>query len=193
MFELLGCQIEVPPLQMSAIVRTESSAHPFAIGVVGHFLSRQPTSQIEANNLIAQLIEGQYNYSVGIAQINQSNFKTYGLHHGNMFDVCTNLKVGSKILKSCFDQHQNWQKAYSCYYSGNAVTGFKHGYVAKVISNLSLPILEAIITPSFDEAPIKLLPHKPNTEQGGQSIQAKILSKPQPLRQRRLGSSLSTQ
>lgn len=193
MFEFLGCQIEVPAIQMSAIVRTESSAHPFAIGVVGHYLSRQPTSQVEANQVVSRLVEGKYNYSVGIAQVNQSNFKPYGLHQGNMFDTCTNLSVGSKILKACHDQHQDWQKAYSCYYSGNAVTGFRHGYVAKVLKNLSLPILKTPIHPSFDETdiPIKLLPHK---KEGGQTEKAQTVSPTPPsLRQRRLGSSLSNQ
>lgn len=199
MFEFLGCQIEVPPVQMSAIVRTESQAHPYAIGVVGHKLSRQPTSQVEANNLVAQLVAGKYNYSVGIAQINQANFKAFGLHQGNMFDVCSNLRVGSQILKSCYEQYQDWSKAYSCYYSGNAVTGFQHGYVPKVLKHLSLPILTAPLQPSIDEAdvPIQLLPHKKSSQQGGQKQEGQKaateeIAKPKNLRQRRLSSSLST-
>ena len=193
MFEFLGCQIDVPPLQMSAIVRTESSAHPFAIGVVGHYLSRQPTSQVEANNVIAQLIDGKYNFSVGITQVNQANFKTYGLHQGNMFDVCTNLSVGSKILKACHEQYQDWQKAYSCYYSGNPTTGFAHGYVRKVLANKSKPLLTSLNpTPaSASSTPIVLIPHKQVAKQTA-SARAVPPVQPPSLLQRRLNANLSS-
>ena len=89
----MGCAIAVPPEQMSAIVRTESSAHPFAIGVVGGRLSRQPQSLVEAVTTVKLLRKGNFNYSVGMAQVNQVNFSAYQLHEGNMFDPCTNLQA----------------------------------------------------------------------------------------------------
>ena len=138
MFEFLGCQInaDIPREQMAAIVRTESSHRQFAIGVVGGFLNRQPENQDEATATVAMLKTSGKNYSVGLAQVNQVNFKRYGLNASNMFDICTNLNVGAKILEACFTQHKDWQKSYSCYYSGNPTTGFRHGYVAKVSGNL---------------------------------------------------------
>lgn len=184
MFELLACPIVVPPEHMSAIVRTESQANPFAVGVVGHNLSRQPTSQNEAKKLVAQLAKDKMNYSVGVAQVNQVNFETYGLNINNMFELCTNLNVGSKILKACYERYGNWQKAYSCYYSGNDKTGFRDGYVNNVLKNMTLPILKNTNIPHAITAPtIRVIPQN----KGGQFIQETKLT----LRQRRLNSPLS--
>lgn len=189
MFELLACPIVVPPEHMSAIVRTESQANPFAVGVVGHNLSRQPTSQNEAKKLVAQLAKDKMNYSVGVAQVNQVNFSNYGLNINNMFELCTNLNVGSRILKSCYERYKNWEKAYSCYYAGNDQTGFHHGYVNNVLKNMTLPILKNLNLPTTqrsNDTPIRLIPHQ-NQKEGGQFIQE---TKPT-LRQRRLSSPLS--
>lgn len=156
MFELLNCPIAVPPENMSAIVRTESSGNPFAIGVVGHYLSRQPRTLEEAQQMVFELSQGRYNYSVGIAQVNQSNFSAYGLHAENMFDACSNLKAGSEILQKCYQVHKDWHKAYSCYYSGNAETGFKHGYVDKVITQAKKPILTSLVVSTDDSFSSKI-------------------------------------
>jgi type IV secretion system protein VirB1 len=78
-----------------------------------------------------------YNYSLGLAQINQSNFKTYGLTRQTAFDPCKNLAAGASILADCYGRAGNngrqLGKALSCYNSGNFKTGFRTGYVAKVI------------------------------------------------------------
>lgn len=131
MFMFLDCPIVVEPAQMSAIVRTESSANPFAIGVVEHRLSRQPSSLEEAMKMVSRLEAQNHNYSVGLAQINKIHFGKY-LAKEALFSPCENLLAGSKILRDCFEQYQDWGKAYSCYYSGNPKTGFAHGYVDKV-------------------------------------------------------------
>ena len=174
----MGCSVAVPPEQMSAIVRTESSAHPFAIGVVGGRLSRQPQSLIEAITAVKLLRKGSFNYSVGLAQV--------------MFDPCTNLYAGSRILAACHARYGNWPKAYSCYYSGNPVTGYRHGYVGKVLQNGTKPILTSILTPRASDVPIQLIPHK-KKKQGGKFTPRTIksINKPLTLRQRRLKSSLS--
>ena len=192
MFEFMGCAIAVPLEQMSAIVRTESSAHPFAIGVVGGRLSRQPQSLVEAVTTVKLLRKGNSNYSVGMAQVNQVNFSASQLHEGNMFDPCTNLHAGSRILAACHARYGNWPKAYSCYYSGNPVTGYRHGYVGKVLQNGTKPILTSILTPRASDMPIQLIPHK-KKKQGGKFTPGTIksINKPLTLRQRRLKSSLS--
>ena len=169
MFEFLGCQInaDIPKEQIAAIVRTESSVRQFAIGVVGGFLNRQPENEQQAIETVQMLKTQGKNYSVGIAQVNQSNFKRYGLNSKNMFEVCANLNAGAAILADCFTQHNDWQKAYSCYYSGNAVTGFKHGYVAKVTGNLNKPIPTKITLPKVStyKQPIVFVAYGKHTTQ----------------------------
>ena len=191
MFELLGCQIntDIPPEQMAAIIRTESSVRQYAIGVVGGFLNRQPENADEAKTTVEMLKTSGKNYSVGLAQVNQVNFKRYGLNASNMFDICTNLNVGARILEACFTQHKDWQKAYSCYYSGNPVTGFHHGYVRKVSDNLNKPIPEMLTPPKISKTkqPIVFVAKEKTT----QSKRTKTVPVHLTLMQRRLSSSLN--
>lgn len=186
MFDFLGCSVAVPPHQMSAIVRTESSANPYAIGVVGHYLSRQPANLEEAMQTVQILKAGGYNYSVGLAQVNKVNFGRY-LSKDKLFSRCDNLLAGSKILKACYDQYQDWPKAYSCYYSGNPITGFTHGYVRKVLKNLKKPLITQLSVSQSDK-PIKLIPH--NKAAAVKAL--KPVSQQSSVLARRLSSSLSS-
>ncbi|MGP1530506.1 MAG: lytic transglycosylase domain-containing protein [Treponema sp.] len=127
----------VPQNIMQHVVRVESSGNPYAIGVVGGRLQRQPRNLKEAVATAKMLEQKGYNFSLGIAQINRYNMKKYGLHsYEHAFQICPNLKAGSFILKECFDRSKNWGNAFSCYYSGNFVTGYKHGYVQKIFASM---------------------------------------------------------
>ena len=135
---MLDCpDLAVPKEVMQHVVRVESSRNPFAIGVVGGYLARQPTNLEEALAAIRQLKEEGYNFSVGISQVNRYNLAKYGLStYAQAFDVCANLRAGSRILRECYDRAQDWGKAFSCYYSGNFSTGFEHGYVQKIFASI---------------------------------------------------------
>jgi len=129
--------LAVPRDVMHHIVRVESSRNPFAIGVVGGHLARQPRNLEEALATVDMLRAEGYNFSVGIAQVNRYNLAPYGLkNYAQAFDVCPNLQAGARILRECYDRAQDWGKAFSCYYSGNFVTGFDHGYVQKVFASM---------------------------------------------------------
>lgn len=141
-----SCAADVHPDTMRRIVHVESSANPYAIGVVGERLARQPRSLSEAKQVVAELESRGANYSVGLAQINRSNFRRYGVTAESAFDPCTNLRVGAAILRECFararasrDEQAALQAAFSCYYSGNFVTGFREGYVARVLAAPAAP------------------------------------------------------
>jgi type IV secretion system protein VirB1 len=128
---------------MRRIVHVESSFNPYAIGVVNGRLDRQPRNKEEAL-ATAQWLEAKgFNYSVGLAQVNKYNFKKYGLTLETAFEACPNLYAGGEILKDCFvranKRTQNEQAAlrdaFSCYYSGNFITGHREGYVLKVVGS----------------------------------------------------------
>jgi len=74
-----------------------------------------------------------------VAQVNRSNLAKYGLDtYAKAFDPCLNLSVGSRILNECYySSGGDWGKAFSCYYSGDFVTGFRQGYVQKVFASMS--------------------------------------------------------
>lgn len=137
--EMMACpNLAVPASVMQHVVNVESSSNPFAIGVVGGQLVRQPQNQAEAI-ATAQMLESKgYNYSLGLSQVNRNNLGKYGLDsYEKAFSQCGNLEAGSRILAACYaSAGGDWGKAFSCYYSGNYVTGFRTGYVQKIFDSI---------------------------------------------------------
>ncbi|WP_345781805.1 lytic transglycosylase domain-containing protein [Dyella sp. GSA-30] len=137
--EMMSCpNLSVPAEVMQHIVNVESGKNPYAIGVVGGQLVRQPQNLDEAI-ATAQMLESKgYNYSLGIAQVNRNNLGKYGIDsYEKAFDRCTNLQTGSRILADCYrSAGGDWGKSFSCYYSGNFVTGYRHGYVQKIYASM---------------------------------------------------------
>ncbi|HZX80937.1 MAG TPA: lytic transglycosylase domain-containing protein [Lysobacter sp.] len=137
--ELMGCQnLAVPADVMHHVVRVESSFNPYAIGVVGGRLARQPANLPEALATVRMLEGRGYNFSLGLAQVNRYNLAKYGLgSYEQAFQACPNLQAGSRILAECHGRSGgDWGKSFSCYYSGNFTTGFRHGYVQKVYASM---------------------------------------------------------
>lgn len=134
---MLACpNLAMPAQLMYHVAEVESHFNPFAIGVVGGRLLRQPAGLDEAVATAQMLQAKGYNFSLGIAQVNRANLKKYGLDtYANAFDVCDNLAAGSRILAQCYaGAGGNWGKAFSCYYAGDYTTGFRDGYVQKVFA-----------------------------------------------------------
>lgn len=146
--------LSVPISIMQHVVQVESSGNPYAIGVVKGRLSRQPRNLAEALATVKMLESKGYNFSIGIAQVNRYNLKPYGLHsYEQAFQVCPNLRVGTKILKECYDRSKHWGKAFSCYYSGNFVTGYRHGYVQKITASMQRAHLTKVRYPKQASKP----------------------------------------
>jgi type IV secretion system protein VirB1 len=135
----LACAPQVHPDTARAVASVESNFNPYAIGVVGGQLQRQPRTRAEALATIDALHAGGWNYSVGLGQINVGNFARLGLTPGSALDPCTSLTAMQSVLGECYAraasnhvaQHA-LRFALSCYYSGNFTTGLRHGYVRKV-------------------------------------------------------------
>ncbi|WNL46995.1 transglycosylase SLT domain-containing protein [Dyella sp. BiH032] len=154
---MMGCpNLAVPAEVMQHVVNVESSHNPFAIGVVGGQLARQPQNLGEALATVRMLEEKGYNFSVGLAQVNRANLGKFGLDsYEKAFDLCSNLAVGSRILSDCYASSGNdWGKAFSCYYSGNFVTGYRDGYVQKIYDSINRSIR---VAGNANVAPIPLL------------------------------------
>jgi type IV secretion system protein VirB1 len=137
------CAPGVHPQTMAAVARVESGFNPYAIGVVGGRLVRQPVARDEAVATARSLEAQGFNFSLGVGQVNRHNLARYGLDYASAFDACANLRAGAAILTECYarasksrpDSQAALRAAFSCYYSGNFETGFREGYVAKVIGD----------------------------------------------------------
>jgi type IV secretion system protein VirB1 len=131
--------LAVPAEVMQHVVNVESGYNPFAIGVVGGRLERQPQNLDEAVATVHMLETLGYNFSLGIAQVNRYNLAKYGLDtYEKAFDACPNLEAGTRILAQCYAQSGgDWGKSFSCYYSGNFTKGYDDGYVQKVYDSIN--------------------------------------------------------
>ncbi|WP_439295213.1 lytic transglycosylase domain-containing protein [Lonepinella sp. BR2882] len=140
------CANDVAPETLHTLIGVESSRNPYAIAVVypkntpkeNKFVFKQPTNEEEALDIIKMLeTHPQYHssYSVGLMQVNSSNFNAYGINKTNMFNACKNIEAGAGIFKACYAKakknnpnkgEQNLLRiASSCYYSGNEIRGFQ--------------------------------------------------------------------
>ena len=139
----LACAPQVHTDTARALVSVESAFNPWAIGVVGGALVRQPRNHAEALATARALQAAGWNFSVGLGQINVGNFDRLGLTVESAFEPCANLAAMQTVLAECFDRASgsaakaadqvSLRQALSCYYSGNFATGFRHGYVRKVV------------------------------------------------------------
>jgi type IV secretion system protein VirB1 len=164
---------------MHHVVQVESSANPYAIGVVGGRLVRQPQSLAEAISTAEMLESRGYNFSVGLSQVNRYNLQKYGIStYAQAFDGCTNLQAGSKILSECQVRAKgDWGSAFSCYYSGNFTTGFDHGYVQKIYSSMASQ--HAAASPRTGAIPLATRPARTTESAGaGESSQERSRSQP---------------
>ncbi|OPY63612.1 MAG: Type IV secretion system protein virB1 [Syntrophorhabdaceae bacterium PtaU1.Bin034] len=169
-FALLAqaCAPEVHNQTLTALVSVESGFNPYAIGVVDGRLSRQPKNLTEALDVVGQLEGRGMNYSLGIAQVNKYNLSRHGLSPAVAFDPCRSLMAGSRILTDCYqqarkthvDEQQAVRAALSCYYSGNFTTGFKDGYVQKVVARAG-----QTAAPNLNS--IKIIKHDTQTRRNG--------------------------
>lgn len=130
---------------MAAIVRTESGAKPFAIGINGDVhLERQPQTGAEAIVTAQWLLDQGYNVDLGLAQINSSNLEALGLSVPAAFDPCANLAAGATILLGNYQRaltrfsapQEALTAALSAYNTGSFTAGIRSGYVARVRAHL---------------------------------------------------------
>ncbi|MBU7442673.1 lytic transglycosylase domain-containing protein [Paraburkholderia fungorum] len=156
------CAPNVHPTTLQAVVRTESGFNPYAIGVVGGRLVRQPRDRDEAV-ATAKALEAQgINFSMGLGQVNRTNLARYGLTYETAFDPCANLRAGSAILHDCYERATAamgqgtpaLRAAISCYYSGNFTRGETAdaggtSYVQRVVANAQMAAGSTNVVPAI--------------------------------------------
>jgi type IV secretion system protein VirB1 len=164
-----SCAAQLAPALVRQLVRVESGANPYAIGVVGGRLLRQPRDLPEALATARSLEAQGANYSIGISQVNRYHFARLGWRQAMRrgFDACANLGAGAAILQDCHARaraaglpgavldgaNPASRAALSCYYSGDFFRGERLGYVAKVVGAApfrSAPAARPPALPLFD-------------------------------------------
>lgn len=140
---LQQCAPNVDPIISNAIVKTESSFNPFAIGVNRGKRISQPKNYAQAVATAKYLLENGANIDLGLSQINSSNLRGLGLSVEQIFNPCVNLRAMQTIYLQCYNSAGNSgsgtriQRAFSCYNTGNHRKGFNNGYVTKATKNFN--------------------------------------------------------
>lgn len=156
---LATCAPFVAPSTMAAIIRTESSGQPYAIGLKE--LRYQPGSKEQAVHWASWLQAHGYNFDAGLMQVNVRNWSKYNLTAETVFDPCTNLQVGARILAENYRAAslrygpgtRALTAALSAYNTGNFSAGFRNGYVQRVQRNAGLPLAAGADAPPLSAAP----------------------------------------
>lgn len=156
------CAPTVHPSTLKALIGNESTFNPYAIGVVGTHLQRQPQSLSEAIATAEQLERDGKRYAMGLGQLLVTNMRARGLSYEDVFEPCRNLQAISNLLVEYYkqalttssDKQEALLKAFSMYYSGNELRGFKPdrpgemSYVEKVVDRALNPTAEDPIVPA---------------------------------------------
>ncbi len=127
---------------MAAIIKVESGGNPWAIGdnTAGGRVSPTPRSIDEAAAKALDLLRQGHSLDLGLAQINSNNLKAYNVSVRQVFDPCTNVAVGSRILSKFYaksvekygEGEVSLYQALSAYNTGSFYRG--HDYVMKILA-----------------------------------------------------------
>lgn len=151
------CAPGAPADTLLAVARTESALYANAISInrpnaaarrAGYSdgqlaLTRQPKDHNEATYWLHWFVRRRFTVSIGLMQVNSEMAPRYHLQPEQLFEPCTNLRVGAAILISVYtdlagqigEGFSALDAALSVYNSGNPSTGFYNGYVATVYAH----------------------------------------------------------
>lgn len=159
------CAPDVAPQVLERLMKVESSFNPYAIGVVGGRLARQPRHKEEAIATAQYLERAGWNFSLGLGQVNRYNLNKYGLDYKTAFEPCHNVRAAAGIFNEClrrasatFSPEQAELAAFSCYYSGN----FRRGFLPEGQSKTSYVDRIMAVKPTItagDAIPIAVIPN----------------------------------
>jgi type IV secretion system protein VirB1 len=134
------CAPAVAPSTMAAIVQVESGGDPLAIGDNTTKRSYYPRDRATAERLARRLLGAGHLLDIGIAQIDSMNFAGVGVNAHTIFDPCTNLSIGARILSSDYafaarrygDGQVALRHAIGMYNTGRLNGGAR--YIARVVA-----------------------------------------------------------
>lgn len=152
---LVMCAPAVNPITMAAVVKQESGGHPW---VLNNNTSRQSMSfrtKAEAvSAAVAAIAQGQ-SVDMGLAQINSKNLPGLELTVEQVFDPCTNVAAGARILGEGYRQSRSLVGALSNYNTGRFDSKPGAAYAQKVF-------WQAGVTMSVPAIPGGQLPELPH-------------------------------
>ena len=138
------CSPQVAPITMVTLVKTESKGNPLALGLNGARLLYQPKNESQAVAWVRYLDQHDYNFDVGLGQVNIKNIRKFKLKPEQLLNPCFNLQVSAYILtqnyisakKTTNDPQLALGRALSQYNTGNQSSGYSNGYIQRILQHL---------------------------------------------------------
>lgn len=137
---LLACAPAVDPVTMSAIVKQESGGHPWSINDNHGKKSYRLKSKDEAVLKATELISAGHSIDMGLAQINSKNLRWLGLSVAQVFDPCTNISAGAKVLTQGFQKTGSLPAALSMYNTGKPDSPRGQQYARQVLRHAGVVV-----------------------------------------------------
>lgn len=137
---LLACAPAVDPVTMSAIVKQESGGHPWSINDNNGKRSYRLKTKEEAVLKAAELISAGHSIDMGLAQVNSKNLRWLGLSIAQVFDPCTNISAGAKVLTQGYQKTGSLPAALSMYNTGKANSPRGQEYARQVLRHAGVVV-----------------------------------------------------
>ena len=137
---LMMCAPAVDPVTMAAIIKQESGGKPWVINNNSTKKSSFFDSMAEAVAAARAAIDNGESIDMGLAQINNKNLKNLGIAVDQIFDPCTNIAAGAKILEYGFKETGSLQGALSMYNTGKVNSKIGSEYAKKVFSQAGVTV-----------------------------------------------------
>lgn len=137
---LLACAPAVDPVTMSAIVKQESGGQPWVINDNKGKRSYRLGSKAAAVLKATELISAGHSIDLGLAQINSKNLGWLGLSVEQVFDPCTNIAAGARVLENGYKKTGSLPQALSQYNTGKANSEVGQRYAASVFRHAGVMV-----------------------------------------------------
>lgn len=137
---LLACAPAVDPVTMSAIVKQESGGHPWSINDNNGKRSYRLKSKDEAVLKATELISAGHSIDMGLSQINSKNLRWLGLSVAQVFDPCSNVAAGAKVLTQGYQKTGSLTAALSMYNTGKPNSPRGRDYARQVLRHAGVVV-----------------------------------------------------
>lgn len=152
---LMMCAPAVDPVTMAAVVKQESGGQPWVINNNSTKKSTVFDSKAAAVAAALEAVRLGQSVDLGLAQINSKNLAGLGLSVDQVFDPCTNLAAGARILTAGYEKSGSLLGAFSTYNTGRSDSKVGSAYAQKVFgqAGIKVPGIPGGQLPSFSFAP----------------------------------------
>jgi len=141
---LVACGPAVHPYTTAALIVAESKGNPYAIGDNTTKRSYFPSTKPEAVALASKLLQSGHRLDMGLTQISSPWLKPWAVSLDQVFDACTNIRLGTYILadnyQRCATSGLGEKDALLCalsrYNTGTATGGYEYVYRVLATANV---------------------------------------------------------